>query len=343
MNKILTVLIPTFNMEKYLDLCLSSLLIEKNLERLDIIVINDGSTDMSSSIAHKYAETYPTVFKVIDKENGNYGSCINRGLKEATGKYIKVLDADDSFNKENFEKYIACLSNIDVDLVLTDYIIVNENNEQTNYCRYDLQPNTFTRIEDICNTATFLDMQMHGVTYRRQILIDMGYTQSEGISYTDQEWIFSPMIRVKHAYYYDQYIYKYLVGREGQTISTSVSMNSWAHTRKCIYGMINAYNKYKEEIPMHITEYLHYRLIRYIKYVYVYTLTNYSYTLKNDLIEFDNNIKRLNNDIYLLVEKNNKFNYIGYWRKHQQSNLTIIRLIARTYLYINKKIHYFKK
>lgn len=86
-------------MEKYLRRCLDSLIIDEDgMKQLEVLVINDGSKDSSSQIAHEYQDKYPDTFRVIDKENGNYGSCINRGLKEATGKYVKVLDADDWFD-----------------------------------------------------------------------------------------------------------------------------------------------------------------------------------------------------------------------------------------------------
>ena len=98
MDKILTVIIPTYNMEELLPRCLDSFLIKdkKLMQQVEVLVVNDGSKDNSSSIAHRYEKLYPHTFRVIDKENGNYGSCVNRGLQEATGKYVKVLDADDS-------------------------------------------------------------------------------------------------------------------------------------------------------------------------------------------------------------------------------------------------------
>ena len=122
MQKLLTIVIPTYNMQNYLHRCLDSLLLpDKQMEQLEVLVINDGSKDKSSTIAHEYEAKYPNTFRVIDKENGNYGSCVNRGLKEATGKYIKVLDADDWFDTMNFEKYISFLAKTDADLVLSDF------------------------------------------------------------------------------------------------------------------------------------------------------------------------------------------------------------------------------
>lgn len=128
MNKILTIVIPTYNMEKYLDKCLTSLVIEDRelMKQLEILVVIDGSKDRSSEIAHTYQVRYPQTFIVIDKENGNYGSCINRGLKEAAGKYIKVLDADDCYNSKSLQQHLELLRIVDVDLILTSYVIVNE-------------------------------------------------------------------------------------------------------------------------------------------------------------------------------------------------------------------------
>ena len=87
MNKTLTIIIPSYNMEKYLDRCLSSLIIDDGLmDLLEALIINDGSKDRTSEIGHQYETKYPGTFRVIDKENGHYGSCINRGLTEAKGK-----------------------------------------------------------------------------------------------------------------------------------------------------------------------------------------------------------------------------------------------------------------
>ena len=70
MNKILTIIIPTYNMEKYLRRCLDSLIIdEEGMKQLEVLVINDGSKDSSSQIAHEYQDKYPDTFRVIDKEN----------------------------------------------------------------------------------------------------------------------------------------------------------------------------------------------------------------------------------------------------------------------------------
>lgn len=334
-DKLLSIIIPTYNMEQYLRYCLDSLLIKENFEALDVLIINDGSKDSSSAIAHEYADRYPTVFRVIDKENGNYGSCINRGLKEATGKYIKVLDADDSFDTTHFEDFVTYLMHTDTDLILSDFAIVNEDREIVKYHRYDFEPNRQYQMEEVCTTPIFKNMEMHAVTYRRSILTNIDYKQTEGISYTDQQWIFIPMLCVKSVCRFDKCVYNYLVGREGQTISDGVRQKSMTHIIQCIYGMIDAYNKYASEMKVPIKEYFHARLIPLIKDIYITSFTHYSCQRKENLKIFDKTIKEKNNRIYKLVEGTNaRFNYIGFWREHTECNIFFIRILTKIYLYI---------
>lgn len=336
-DKLLSIIIPTYNMEQYLRYCLDSLLIKENFEALDVLVINDGSKDSSSAIAHEYADRYPTVFRVIDKENDNYGSCINRGLKEAKGKYIKVLDADDSFETTHFEDFVIYLMHTDADLILSDFAIVNEEREIVRYHRYDFEPNRLYQMEDVCTTPIFKDMEMHAVTYRRSILTNIDYKQTEGISYTDQQWIFIPMLYIKSVCRFDKHVYNYLIGREGQSISAEVRQKSMSHMTQCIYGMINAYNKYTLDMRTPIKEYFHARLIPLIKDIYITSFTYYSAQRRENLKIFDKTIKEMNNDLYKLTEDTNaRFNYIGYWRKHTESNISIVRILANLYLYIVK-------
>lgn len=220
--KQLSIIIPIYNMEKYLSKCLSSLIVEnENLQNtLEIIAVIDGATDNSSSIAHLFQKKYPGIIKVIDKENGNYGSCINRGLIEATGKYIRILDADDSFNTNNFIKYLKLLAQIDSDLILTDYNLVDNKGNILERRSFDLETMITTDIVKVLKPVS--ELEMHAITYRRQILLDINYHQTEGISYTDTEWAFIPLMAVNTVCYVNLQIYNYLVGRPGQTMDISV-------------------------------------------------------------------------------------------------------------------------
>ena len=173
MGKVLSVIVPTFNMEQYLSECLTSLMTKKSQELLEVIVVNDGSTDGSSAIAHDFAKQYPTPCKVIDKPNGHYGSCVNRGLKEATGKYVKILDADDFFNTSDLDAVLTFLEECTADLVVTDVLRVTINGKIYKHGSYgEFHGKTFN-IDEIGGIPKFQGIAMHYMAYRTQLLRDI--------------------------------------------------------------------------------------------------------------------------------------------------------------------------
>ena len=96
MEKLLSIVVPVYNVEKYINKCLESLAVsEEQMAQLEVLVVNDGTPDNSAIMAKEFEKKYPQTFRVIDKENGGHGSCCNLGLKEAHGKYIHFLDSDD--------------------------------------------------------------------------------------------------------------------------------------------------------------------------------------------------------------------------------------------------------
>lgn len=255
MNKLLTIVIPTYNMEAYLNRCLESLIIaDDKLELLEVLVINDGSKDKSSEIAHEYETNYPNTFHVIDKENGNYGSCINRGLKKATGKYIKVLDADDWFNTREFELYLIQLESIDVDMVLTPFVSVYDKTEKRQLITQPyLQSNIVYGFNE-CDSQSLLRYSMHMVTYRTELLKNINYVQTEGISYTDTEWTHIPQYVISTFAWFSNPVYQYYIGREGQTMDSNIlAKNIWKYEIIC-KSLIDNAKKYQSKSDYPIAE-----------------------------------------------------------------------------------------
>ena len=122
-NKILTVGIAAYNMELYLSRCLDSLVCIGNLNDVEILIVNDGSTDATLQIAQEYESLYSQSVKVIDKPNGGWGSVVNLVIQEATGKYFRLLDADDWYESDSFSEFVSRLSAISSDLVLSPYML----------------------------------------------------------------------------------------------------------------------------------------------------------------------------------------------------------------------------
>ena len=96
--KLLTVTVPCYNSQDYMENCINSLL--PGGDKVEIIIIDDGSKDATGAIADRYAEQYPNIVRVIHQENGGHGEGINQGLKHATGKYFKVVDSDDTMSAD---------------------------------------------------------------------------------------------------------------------------------------------------------------------------------------------------------------------------------------------------
>lgn len=341
MQKLLTIVVPTYNMQDYLNRCLDSLIVSEDLmTQFEVLVINDGSKDRSSEIAHSYQNRFPNTFKVIDKENGNYGSCVNRGLKEATGKYIKVLDADDWFDNKNFEEYLHFLAEVDVDLVISDFVEVNDKDEiQKLYC-YNL-PSTPTQLN---KQPQCYDMWMHAVTYQTENLRKINYHQTEGISYTDQEWIFWPMITVKSMIGFPKIVYHYLVGRAGQTVDIKIKARSIQQEITSWKAMQLEYEQFSEMSDAQ--DYLWSRLYGRASYIYRFIILGMGKQGTSVLKELDMFILEHNSKLYEELAQSTprsdmRLKYITLWRK-QKHNSTYVRglwRIEKAFLKIKSKIY----
>ena len=326
MEKILSIIIPTYNMENYIEQCINSLIINTQLDKLDILIINDGSKDNSLIIAQKYSNKYPGIVKVIDKKNGNYGSCINEGLKEAKGKYIKILDADDSFCTQNLELLIKELKYLNVDIVISDYNTIDTQGKTLNHFSFNLP----LRTEFYLQSGEYLNsikenLSMHAVLYNTAILNEIHYKQTEGISYTDQEWIFLPLAKCNKAYYFNNTIYNYLLGREGQTMDQNVFMKNIGQLCVVTLSLVSQYNKLLNKNDFQ-EKYLKYRLINNLYFIY-YTYIFKKYNESQELILFDHKLKEINGDIYNLTNSfiiNKIFKFVSYWRKNKKKNMPFL-------------------
>lgn len=221
MEKQISIIIPTYNMEAYIGKCLDSLLIPE-FDQVEVLVVNDGSKDRSSEIAHSYADRYPESIRVIDKPNGNYGSCINAALPQCTGRYVKVLDADDTFDTAAFSKFVRTLATCNEDMIITGYYEVDTNGETTKIIDLDyfdiLPGHTYNNIDEAHSSFLRISVGMHRICYNSQIFSRFTYKQTEGISYTDVQWSIVPSAFCMSFKFIDLNLYRYLLGREGQTM-----------------------------------------------------------------------------------------------------------------------------
>lgn len=234
--KLLSIIIPTYNMEAYLARCVESILRTPSLAAIEVVVVNDGSRDRSLAVARRYAERYPQTVRVIDKPNGNYGSTINSALPTLQGEYVKILDADDTFDGGRIADFLAALQRVrGVDMVVSPYVECHKRSTYTIsyniYSRKLYEEGKIYDAEQIFGDGAIRFFMMHSVCYRTEMLRRINYCQSEGISYTDQEWVFYPLFRVRTISFVEIPLYRYNASREGQTMDMEVQLRSLSHLR----------------------------------------------------------------------------------------------------------------
>lgn len=109
MDKLLTISVAAYNVSQYIEKALDSIVIPEKMEMLEVFIVNDGSRDNINEIVKPYIERWPGTFILVNKENEGYGSTINWSVAHATGKYFKILDGDDFFDKDGLENLIKIL------------------------------------------------------------------------------------------------------------------------------------------------------------------------------------------------------------------------------------------
>lgn len=195
MNKILTISIAAYNAEKYIKKAIESCIIsDKYINFIEVIIVNDGSNDMTLCIAQEYERKYPNIVRIINKENGGYGSTINNSIKMASGKYFKLLDADDWFDTNNLEYLMKILMTTEDDMILTDYLLYYGESKTSNHIKFMLAPNKCLKIENLDFRTNLL---MHGICYKTEILKKNYIEISEHCFYTDMEYVISYLPYIK--------------------------------------------------------------------------------------------------------------------------------------------------
>lgn len=238
--KLLTVTIPCYNSQDYMENCIKSLL--PGGDRVEIIIIDDGSRDNTGAIADAYAEQYPHIVKVIHQENGGHGEGINQGLKFATGKYFKVVDSDDTLSAD-FPAFLDILEHCEacggIDLMVTNYYYVHSNGEgdrSINYTSVLPEGRIFTWLE----TKPFKIHQLltiHSCTFRTEAMRQWGEDLPKHVFYEDNLMVYKTLPHIRKIYYFNADLYRYWIGRPDQSIQRDNTAKRYHHqilvTEKC--------------------------------------------------------------------------------------------------------------
>ena len=302
-NPVLTIAIPCYNVEKYLAKCLNSLIFTKNINKLEVLVINDGSSDSTHEIGKKYEELTDGIIKIIDKENGGHGSAVNLGMKLAKGKYFKILDSDDWFDCNSLEKLIDYLEKSHADLVLNkvcrDYLPDYHLDIITEYDY--LVPKITYNFEDLIleNYGLSSPLIFAACVYKTKTLRKANFTITEKKLYADHELDSLMLKYIKTIEYYPINVYMYLVGRQGQSISSSVWEKRYKDHQSAIFTLLDKLEN-DNEFPSNRIEFI--SRINLFPMVEHQINTMLDLKKENEILPFLQNLSKYKNE-YSIIKK----------------------------------------
>lgn len=225
--KLLSFAVPCFNSAAYMEKCVDSLL--KGGEDVEIIIVNDGSTDDTAMIADRYVREYPSIIKVVHKENGGHGSAVNTGIDQATGLYFKVVDSDDWVKEEPYMQILDTLKDLAggeqvLDMLVSNFVYekVGEKRHKVMRYKHALPIGEMFTWEDVKHFHKGQYMLMHSVIFRTKLLRECAIRLPKHTFYVDNLYVFEPLIFVRNMYYLDVNFYRYYIGREDQSVNESV-------------------------------------------------------------------------------------------------------------------------
>ena len=319
LQKTLTIVIPAYNMEKYIAHTLDSMIAPEIMDDLEVLIVNDGSKDGTADIASKYESMYPTVFKLINKENGGHGSALNVGLKNATGKYYRPIDADDWVDTDALVYVINDLKKHDVDMVLTNFKKVLEKTGKIINVRCSNIYNYAEIMRGLAKTTEGTEIKIydrvydfnkdiynyseqylyHFVTYRTQLLRENAIVFSENVFYDDMEYDLLPLPYVKTVLPIDRYLYMYRLEREGQSVEESSFIKHRDHRAKIVLRLCRFYEEFKSQLGANVYAHLYPAMIWKVQRQYqLYYHLDDETTAKTELLEFDKALLCVNKELY---------------------------------------------
>jgi len=218
--KQLSIAVPSYNMEALLAQCLDSMADERLREALEVLIVDDGSRDGTARIAQEYAERFPEIFSVIRKENGGHGSAVNAALECATGRYFRIVDADDWVHTENLIRLTDILSETDADMILDEKTEVDAVSfAQTHFPFPEGMPaGEEVEFEHIALPEYRYHLALHTMSVKREILQAHHIRLLEKTFYVDSQFITEATAFVRSALVLHLPVYYYRVGNAAQSV-----------------------------------------------------------------------------------------------------------------------------
>lgn len=348
--KKVSLIIPIYNMEKYLDRCLSTV-INQTYKNIEIILVNDGSKDSSLEMCKHYQEQDERII-VIDKENGGLSSARNEGLKYVTGDYIMYIDPDDWIDKIAVEKCMQIVTkNDNIDIVVFPYIKEFINNSiKTSFFESDglftektLEKKIYRRFfglyEEELRFPDRIDVlsSAWGKLYRSDVIKGIEFVDTKIIGTEDAWYNINVFAKVKKAYYVDNIYYHYF--KDNNTSLTKTYKKDLFEKWSTLYSYMKE-NIKKEKLPVDFEIALDNRIIL--------NLLTLSLNIVNSNLSFISkykNLKKLlNQELYVETFKKFSLKYFDLkWKVYYFSCKNKLTFIVMFMTMVAEKIKRYRK
>lgn len=309
--KLLSITVPCYNSEKYMRKCIDSLL--PGGEDVEILIVDDGSTDATATIADEYAEKYPSIVKAIHKENGGHGSAVNTGIENAAGLYFKVVDSDDWVNEEAYREVLETLTRFvygdeTLDMLVTNFVYEKQGAKRKKVMNYRtaLPQNEVIGWDEVKLFMVGQYILMHSVIYRTELLRQCGLHLPEHTFYVDNIFVYQPLPHVKTLYYLNVNFYRYFIGRSDQSVNEAVMIgriDQQIRVTKLMMGYYDVTKLQNKKLRRYMTRYLEIMMV-VSSILAIRSGTDENMAKKKELWEY---VKKTNPRLYIRL----RFGFLG--------------------------------
>ncbi len=255
MKKTITFGIPCYNSAAYMDHCIESILEGTGYaEDVEIIIVDDGSAkDETPAKADEWAARHPSIVKAVHQENGGHGAAVMQAVRHASGTYFKNVDSDDWVDGAAVSALLAQLRRFEelgehVDLVITNYVYEHVEDDTQNVVDYRrvLPAGRIFTWNDMGHFMMWQYLLMHALTYRVDVLREVGLEMPPHTFYVDNIYAYVPFPACRSIYYLDEDVYRYFIGREDQSVNDKVLTSRVDHYWRVARVMMRAYHVYDD-------------------------------------------------------------------------------------------------
>lgn len=244
--KVLTIAVAAYNIAPYIEQCLDSFLDEELLPLLDIVVINDGSTDETAAKVKKYIDRFPESFRLVTQENGGYGAAVNHAIALAEGIYFKTVDGDDWVNTKELLTVVCYLRDNTErsDVVVTDYRWVrHQDGREIRQIRTDFAQKQYRHTYSFDEIADKVYLNMHAVTIRTALLKSHHIKLDEHCFYVDAQYVLRPVPYIETVVFLPEMVYQYRLGTDGQSMNLESMQKNYLQHEKVLQSIIRLYEQ----------------------------------------------------------------------------------------------------